>query len=46
MPKYIKLEDALNLLPTDDVCGPKPTRLRKELQELPYIEIEDKEDEQ
>ena len=26
---YVKLEDVLTLLPEDDICGPKPTHLRK-----------------
>lgn len=35
--KYIKLDDVLALLPTDDIVGPKPTYLRKKIIELPTI---------
>lgn len=41
---YVKLEDVLALLPEDDVCGPKPTHLRKLLAELPAIIITELED--
>ena len=41
---YIKLEDVLALLPEDDICGPKPTYLRKQLAELPAIIITELED--
>lgn len=43
---YIKLEDVLALIPTDDICGPKPTHthLRKKLAELATITIEEEED--
>lgn len=41
---YVKLEDVLALLPKDDVCGPKPTYLRKLLAELPAIIIAELED--
>ena len=35
--KYVKLEDVLALIPTDDIAGPKPTYLRQKLAELPVI---------
>ena len=41
---YIKLEDVLTLLPEDDICGPKPTYLRKLIAELPAIIITELED--
>ena len=41
---YIKLEDVLALLPEDDLCGPKPTYLRKLIAELPAIIITELED--
>ena len=41
---YVKLEDVLALIPTDDVVGPKPTHLRKQLTELPAIIISEMED--
>lgn len=41
---YIKLEDVLALLPENDICGPKPTHLRKLLAELPTIIITEMED--
>lgn len=41
---YVKLEDVLALLPEDDICGPKPTHLRKLLVELPAIIITEMED--
>jgi hypothetical protein len=41
---YIKLEDVLALLPEDDICGPKPSTLRKKLAELPAIIITELED--
>lgn len=41
---YIKLEDALGLLPENDVVGPKPSYLRKALTELPAIIITEMED--
>ena len=34
---YVKLDDVLALLPETDIVGPKPTRLRKEVQELKKI---------
>jgi hypothetical protein len=34
---YVKLEDVLALIPEDDICGPKPSALRKKLAELPAI---------
>lgn len=34
---YVKLEDVLALIPEDDICGPKPSALRKQLAELPAI---------
>lgn len=39
--KYVKLDDVLALLPTDDIVGPKPTHLRKQLAELPAILLTD-----
>ena len=41
---YVKLEDVLALIPTDDIYGPKPTHLRKQLAELPAIIITELED--
>lgn len=41
---YVKLEDVLALLPEDDICGPKPSTLRKKLVELPAIIITELED--
>lgn len=41
---YVKLEDVLALIPTDDIAGPKPTHLRKQLAELPAIIISEMED--
>ena len=41
---YVKLEDVLALIPEDDICGPKPTYLRKKLAELPAIIIAEMED--
>ena len=41
---YVKLEDVLALIPTDDICGPKPSTLRKKLAELPSIIIAELED--
>ena len=41
---YVKLEDVLALLPENDICGPKPTHLRKLLAELPAIIIVELED--
>ena len=41
---YVKLEDVLALIPTDDIAGPKPTYLRKQLAELPAIIITELED--
>ena len=35
--KYIKLDDALALLPTNNMVGPKPTHLREALTKLPGI---------
>lgn len=34
---YVKLDDVLALLPETDIVGPKPSRLRKEVQELKKI---------
>lgn len=34
MTKYVKLEDVLALIQGDDTVGPKPSRLRKEVNEL------------
>lgn len=41
---YVKLEDVLALIPEDDICGPKPTYLRKKLAELPAIILTELED--
>ena len=41
---YVKLGDVLALLPEDDIVGPKPTHLRKQLAELPAIIITELED--
>lgn len=40
---YIKLEDVLKLLPDTGLVGPKPSRLRKEINELTkyYFEKEE-----
>lgn len=40
---YIKLEDVLKLLPTTDLVGPKPSRLRKEINELTKYHFEKEE---
>lgn len=40
MTKYVKLDDVLALLPETDITGPKPSRLRKEVTELPTVELE------
>jgi hypothetical protein len=37
--KFIRLSDALALLPLDEKVGPKPSRLRKQLNELPNVDI-------
>lgn len=31
----IKLEDVLNLIPKDDITGPKPSKLREDILKLP-----------
>ncbi len=41
---YVKLEDVLALIPEDDICGPKPSALRKKLAELPAIIVAEMED--
>lgn len=42
MTYYIKLEDVLKLLPKDDLVGPKPSRLRREVNELTkYVDKEE-----
>lgn len=41
---YVKLEDVLVLIPENDICGPKPSALRKKLAELPAIIITELED--
>lgn len=41
---YIRYEDILALIPEDDICGPKPSALRKKLAELPAIIITELED--
>ena len=38
--KYVCMNDVLALMQGDDVCGPKPSRLRKEICALPSIKIE------
>lgn len=34
---YVKLEDVLALIPNDDIVGPKPSYLRKKINELPTL---------
>ena len=41
---YVRYEDILALIPEDDICGPKPSVLRKKLAELPAIIITELED--
>ena len=41
---YVRYEDVLALIPKDDICGPKPSALRKKLAELPAIIITELED--
>lgn len=41
---YVLYEDVLALIPEDDICGPKPSALRKKLAELPAIIITELED--
>lgn len=41
---YVRYEDILALIPEDDICGPKPSALRKKLAELPAIIITELED--
>lgn len=41
---YVRYEDVLALIPEDDICGPKPSALRKKLAELPAIIITELED--
>ena len=41
---YVRYEDVLALIPEDDICGPKPSALRKKLAELPAIIIAELED--
>ena len=38
---FVRLEDVLALLPTNDIAGPKPSYLREQLAELPRIHIPD-----
>ena len=33
---YVRLEDILALIPNDDICGPKPSYLRKQILDLPH----------
>ena len=37
---YVKLEDVLALIPDNDVCGPKPSHLREQLNTLLKTKIE------
>ena len=41
---YVRLEDILALIPNDDICGPKPSYLRKQILDLPAIIIHEMED--
>ena len=41
---YVRYEDVLALIPEEDICGPKPSALRKKLAELPAIIITELED--
>ena len=41
---YVRYEDVLALIPEDDICGPKPSALRKKLAELQAIIITELED--
>jgi hypothetical protein len=38
--KYVRMNDVLALVQGDDACGPKPSRLRKEICALPSTKIE------
>ena len=38
--KYIRLNDVLALIQGDDICGPKPSHLRKKICALPSAKIE------
>ena len=42
MNRYIKLSDVLALLPKDDVVGPKPSHLRREVEKLSSVDLKDK----
>ena len=41
---YVRYEDVLALIPEDDICGPKPSTLRKKLAELPAFIVAEMED--
>lgn len=36
---YVKLKDVLNLIPEDDIVGPKPTYLRKSILQLEQFKL-------
>ena len=46
MPYYVKVDDILAFIPTTDTCGPKPSFIRKKLDEMPKIYIEENIDEE
>ena len=43
MEYYIRLKDVLDLLPMDNICGPKPIYLREKISALPFICVDEKE---